>query len=262
MKENKTQNLIDAEKKLKQAFDSGDASAISKAVGELAEAQGFNPEGPNNPFNTVSTSGVKVGRYKDSNFDSTLSSENEIDTFYNKINFTSGTIELIIIAIIAFIAIGYIFKLASKGNADIENVKKHGGLRKKYHTLITLIMSRNSFYQLQELNINNVAITNTGMVFKLIEIDKKLQITWRWDSFSTGKTHQLQWYFNENENQNKMYEEINKGLTIQNFIDDGMTKIQAEDWFTINKSDSKEKQDKLIHEFSIKYPELWSKITG
>lgn len=167
-----------------------------------------------------------------------------------------------IVLIIAGITMLYIFNLEAKGIIGNTSSSAQKGVKNKYQILINLIMSRNSFYQLKEMNTNNIEITNTGMVFKLIEIDKKLQITWRWDSFSTGKTHQLQWYFNENENQNKMYEEINKGLTIQNFIDDGMTKIQAEDWFTINKSDSKEKQDKLIHEFSIKYPELWSKITG
>ena len=89
---------------------------------------------------------------------------------------------IIIIAIIAFI-----IYLSSKGNADIKNVEKNGGLKNKYKTLIDLIMARNSFYKLNEINSNNIALTNTGMTFKLIEMDKKstncvgLEFIWFWE---------------------------------------------------------------------------------
>jgi len=167
---------------------------------------------------------------------------------------------MIYIVIIAFIT--FIFYLSFKGNADIKNVDKYGGLKKKYETLIDQIMARNSFYQLNELNSNNIEITNTGMKFKLIEIDKKIQITWLWNSFSSGQTHKLLWKFDENESPNKMYQILDRDMTIQNFIDDGMTKLQAEDWFKIRRSKNEEEQDKLAYNFSTKYPELWSKITG
>lgn len=134
-----------------------------------------------------------------------------------------------IISIIVIAAIIYVANLSAKGNADIKNVEKYGGLKIKYSTLINLIMSRNPLYQISELNINNVAITNTGIVFKLIELDKKLQITWQWNSFITGRTYKLQWKFDENEDQDKMYQIINKDISIQNFIDDGMTKLEAEE---------------------------------
>ena len=116
-------------------------------------------------------------------------------------------IYIIIIAVIVF----FIY-LVSKDNADIQNVNKFGGLKNKYKILIEHIMSRNSFYKLNEINSNNIVLTNTGMRFKLIELDKKLQITWHWDSFVSGKSHTVQWLFDESENQNE-----NTYLTLENY---------------------------------------------
>lgn len=166
-------------------------------------------------------------------------------------------IYIIIIAVIA-----YVIYLSAKGNADIQNVNKHGGLRKKYKVFIDQIMARNSFYRLNEINSNNIELTNTGMRFKLIELDKKLQVTWNWNSFTSGKTHKLQWHFDENENQDKMYEILDWDMAIQSLIDEGMTKPQAEDCLKISRSNNEAEKEKLAMEFSNKYPELWSKITG
>lgn len=164
------------------------------------------------------------------------------------------------IGIIIAIIVIYIIYLGVKGNKDIQNVNKYGGLRNKYSVFINHIMSRNSYYQLRELNTNNIEIANTGMMFKLIEIDKKLQVTWVWQSFSTGKTHKLQWLFNEFENQDSMYEKVDKGMTIQNYIDDGMNQVEAEDWFKISRSTNKIEQDTLVESFSKKYPALWDRM--
>lgn len=164
---------------------------------------------------------------------------------------------VIIIAVIALIAYN-----AFKGNADIKNVNKYGGFRNKYKILIDRIMSRNSFYQLKEINSNNIELLNTGMKFKLIELDKKLQIIWLWTRIGTGKTYKIQWRFNEFQDQNEMYSIIDKDMAIQNFIDDGMTKKQAEYWLEIARTDNKVEQGRLINEFSKKYPEFWSKIKG
>lgn len=164
---------------------------------------------------------------------------------------------IIIIAVVAFV-----LYLSSKGDADMKNVKKYGGLKNKYRLLINNIMSRNSFYQVQEINANNVRITNTGMVFRLIEMDKKLQVVWNWESFTTGQVHKLVWNFDENENQDKMYETIDRDMKIQNFVDDGMTKQQATDWLKISYCDDKQRQEQLIDIFSKKYPDLWSKMFG
>lgn len=164
---------------------------------------------------------------------------------------------IVVIAIIAF----FIY-LSVKGNADIKNVNKYGGLRNKYKILIDRIMARNAYYRMNEINSNNIVLTNTGMSFKLIEMDKKLQITWIWNSFGSGRTHKLLWKFDENEDQEKMYEKINSDISIQNLIDDGMTKQQAEDFYKINIEKNEEIQKHLVENFSKKYPDLWSKITG
>ena len=162
--------------------------------------------------------------------------------------------------VIAFVA--YIVYNAIKGNADIKNVNKYGGLINKYNILIKHIMSRNSFYQLKEINSNNIELLNTGMKFKLIELDKKIQISWLWNSFVTGKTYKLKWSFDEFQNQDEMYAILNKDIAIQNLIDDGMSKQQAEEWLKITESNNEIEQEKLIKIFSNKYPKLWSEITG
>ena len=150
-----------------------------------------------------------------------------------------------IILTIIILAIVLLIRLAIKGNADIQNVQKHGGLINKYSILINLIMSRNSYYQLKEININNIEITNTGMMFKLIEIDKQLQVTWHWSSFTTGKNHKLQWHFKEFANQEDMYLKIKKGMTVQNLIDDGINKQEAEQWYKVNYENELDKRDTL-----------------
>lgn len=165
-------------------------------------------------------------------------------------------IYIIILAVIAFI-----IYLSVKGNADLKNVNKYGGLKIKYKQLIDLIMSRNKYYQMNEINSNNIELTNTGMRFKLIEMDKKLQITWVWSSFS-GKTHNLLWSFDENEDQVIMYERIDKDMAIQSLIDEDMTKQQAEDFHNITISLNENEKRLMCEDFSRKYPELWSKIKG
>jgi hypothetical protein len=100
------------------------------------------------------------------------------------------------------------------------------------------------------------------MIFKLKEMDKKLQITWVWNSFGSGQNHKLQWKFDENEDQVKMYERLHIDMAIQNLIDDGMTKQQAEDFFEINHTTNEDEQKRLLENFSKKYPALWSKMTG
>lgn len=167
---------------------------------------------------------------------------------------------MIWIILIAIVAV-FIY-LARKGNADIENVNKYGGLTSKYHTFINHIMSRNAYYQLNEINSNNVELTNTGMKYKLIEIDKKLQVTWVWNSFSTGKVHKLQWKFNESENQDLMYQKMATDISIQNLVDEGMTTAQATDWLKMSRGATEEEQRRLADEFAKKYPALWDKLSN
>ncbi|MCT7905079.1 Uncharacterised protein [Candidatus Ornithobacterium hominis] len=134
------------------------------------------------------------------------------------------------ILIIVALGVTYFLYIGYKGNKDIKNVEKYGGLKIKYNTLIELIMARSSTTRLQQINSNNIRITSTGMMFKLIEIDKKIQITWDWHSFTTGKIHRLVWKFDENQDQNVMYETIKRDISIQNLLDDGLTKREAENY--------------------------------
>ena len=51
-------------------------------------------------------------------------------------------------------------------------------------------------------------------------------------------------------------------MALQNLIDDGMTKQQAEDFYIINNTANEDEQNRLVENFSKKYPDLWSKMTG
>ena len=72
---------------------------------------------------------------------------------------------------------------------------------------------------------------------------------WVWNSFGSGKNHKLVWKFDENEDQTKMYQKMDEDMAIQNLIDDGMTKQQAEGFYLINKTSDKNKQNQLVEKF-------------
>ncbi|QIG89907.1 hypothetical protein G6R40_09645 [Chryseobacterium sp. POL2] len=142
------------------------------------------------------------------------------------------------------------------------NTKANISLNLIYKDLIAHIMKRNPLYKLRELNLNEVEITNTGMSFSLRKINDVLKITWYWDSFSSGKNHVVEWQFHESENQDLMYQKISNDMTIQNLIDEGMTKIQAIEWVKIINTTDEEESEKLVEIFSKKHPSLWAKITS
>ena len=131
----------------------------------------------------------------------------------------------IIIAIVVIVGgIAYFNHITMR---DFGSVDKYGGLKNKYAVFIGKILERNSFYSLHERNLNYVEITNTGMLFILREINKKLRVTWHWKSFTTGRTYKIKWSFGENEDPEKMYQQVSKDMRIQNMIDNGMTKEEA-----------------------------------
>ena len=130
-------------------------------------------------------------------------------------------------------------------------------LKEKYPVLINHILNRNSDYQMREIDANNVKLICTGITFTLTEVNRNLQITYVWDSFSTGKTYRHQWRFNENKDQNEMYEEIDKEIGIQSMMDSGFTREQAEDIAEIKYAKSQAEQEILLDIFSKKHPHLW-----
>lgn len=157
---------------------------------------------------------------------------------------------------IIIIVILFIIYFLIKGNADMKNVNKYGGLKNKYKTIIDLILARNPFYNMREINPNNIELSSTGVRFKLIELDKKLQVTWFWSSLQTGKNYKLIWKFDETENQHNMYAKIKNDIDIHSLMDEGLTKTQATDIVEINNTTDKEKQERLINIFNTKYPDL------
>lgn len=167
---------------------------------------------------------------------------------------------IILIAVIAIVI--FFGRLANQTVSEIEHVGKHGGLKNKYKILIEHIMSRNSLYQLKENYSNDIELLCTGTKFHLTEVKKTLEINWGWDSFTSGKLHRLKWSFDEFKNQDEMYSIIDKDINIVSLIDEGFTKQQAIDFLNISLLTNEVEQKKLISDFSNKYPELWSKISG
>jgi hypothetical protein len=135
----------------------------------------------------------------------------------------------IIIAIV--VVIGGIAYFSYITMRDFGSVNKYGGLKNKYAVFIGKILDRNAFYRLHEKNINYVVLTNTGMFFILREINKKLKVTWHWESFSTGKIYEVKWSFGENEDQEKMYQQVDKDMKIQNMKDNEAMIKEAVDSF-------------------------------
>lgn len=158
--------------------------------------------------------------------------------------------------IIGAVVLGLLIYLGAKGNADTKNVEKYGGLRNKYNVLIGNIMSRNPYYQIFEKNSNNIVLSCTGMTFRLIELDKKLQVVWRWERFGSGKVYNFKWSFPESMDQNKMYQEIDIHLAIQNLVDGGLTETQAKDFYPITQASSEEEGERLVNKFKNKYPNV------
>lgn len=157
-----------------------------------------------------------------------------------------------IIIIIVLVIVIFFVRLSTQTISEIEHVGKHGGLKNKYKTLIDRIMSRNSMYQLKEIYSNDIELICTGMKFHLTEVNKKLKITWVWDSFISGQMHKLQWHFDEFQNQDEMYEILDKDIAIINLMDEGMTKQQAIDMLNISRVENKAEQERLITDFSNK----------
>jgi hypothetical protein len=131
---------------------------------------------------------------------------------------------IILVVVIFLIYNGY------KGNNDIKNVEKFGGLENKYNILIKNIMS-NEKLKLRKINSNNLEIGysfigNGYVYFKLIEMDKYLQVKYESKNMVDG-IQRLVWKFNEEENQNEMFERISKDLAIHNLMLGGISKQEA-----------------------------------
>ncbi len=136
-----------------------------------------------------------------------------------------AVITLIIVAIVIFIIYtGY------KGNQDLKYVESFGGLKKKYNTLIQNLMSEEKM-KLNIINSNKIEIgynfIGGGYVFfRLIEMDKKLQIKYQSKDMVDG-IQNIVWNFDESKNQDEMYEIITKELVVHNLMLRGMTREEA-----------------------------------
>ena len=132
--------------------------------------------------------------------------------------------------IIVAIVVIFIVYNGYKGNKDTKNVERFGGIDIKYATLVRLFMS-NEKLQLYKHNANNLeigyAFVGGGYVrFKLIEMSGKLQVAYQSKDMVDGLQN-LVWNFDENQDQNKMFEKVSDDLAIHAMLSNGMTREEA-----------------------------------
>ncbi|PZD78537.1 hypothetical protein [Mesonia sp. K7] len=131
---------------------------------------------------------------------------------------------IILVIVVLFIYNGY------KGNKDIKNVERYGGLEFKYGVLIQKIMS-NEKLKLRKINSNNLEIgysfAGGGYVmFKLIEMSGHLTVRYESKDMVDG-VQKLAWKFREFDNQVDMFDIITKDLTIHNLKLGGLSEQEA-----------------------------------
>lgn len=134
----------------------------------------------------------------------------------------------IVIGVVLFIS--FLFYNVFKGSQDIKRVEKHGGLEKKYRTLINYLMS-NEKLQRSKINSNNIKIgysfIGDGFVqFTLTEMSRKLMVRYTSKDMVNG-IQNLGWKFDENTDQYEMFNQISKDLAVHNFMLSGLSKEEA-----------------------------------
>lgn len=132
--------------------------------------------------------------------------------------------------IIVLAVIGFFLYLGIKGGKDIKNVEKYGGLDNKYKTLVNKMLYHSQKLKMKKINSNNLEIgysfTGGFVRFKLIEMNKRLQVRYMANSVIDGKSN-IVWKFNEYEDQNEMFAKISKDLAIHTFMLEGLSREEA-----------------------------------
>ncbi len=137
--------------------------------------------------------------------------------------------QLLVIGVILIIAF-FVYQ-SIQGNKDLNYVVQSGGLTNKYSLLIKNIIESNPKLKIDQKNPNNIRIgynfIGDGYVwFRLIEMSGTLQVTYMVKDMVDGE-RSLVWNFNEYRNQNEMFDEITKGIFIENLMCKGFSKEEA-----------------------------------
>ena len=114
-------------------------------------------------------------------------------------------------------------------------ILRDGGMRKKYETLINLILQQDKEARVVNEKTSDISIVLTTMsgrvIINILATFRSVTVTWLLDSYLLGN-HKLMWEFDKDEDQEYMFERMNKEINVymenkdfENRLQDGIDKV-------------------------------------
>ncbi|HPO61180.1 MAG TPA: hypothetical protein PLN45_06485 [Exilispira sp.] len=114
-------------------------------------------------------------------------------------------------------------------------ILRDGGMRKKYETLINLILQQDKEARVVNEKPSDISIVLTTMsgrvIINILATFRSVTVTWLLDSYLLGN-HKLMWEFDKDEDQEYMFERMNKEINVymenkdfENRLQDGIDKV-------------------------------------
>jgi len=96
-------------------------------------------------------------------------------------------------------------------------ILRDGGMRKKYETLINLILQQDKEARVVNEKPSDISIVLTTMsgrvIINILATFRSVTVTWLLDSYLLGN-HKLMWEFDKDEDQEYMFERMNKEINV------------------------------------------------
>jgi|GEM_PF-1114153 len=114
-------------------------------------------------------------------------------------------------------------------------ILREGGMRKKYETFINLILQQDKEARVVNEKPSDISIVLTTMsgrvIINILATFRSVTVTWLLDSYLLGN-HKLMWEFDKDEDQEYMFERMNKEINVymenkdfENRLQEGISKV-------------------------------------
>ena len=114
-------------------------------------------------------------------------------------------------------------------------ILRDGGMRKKYETFINLILQQDKEARVVNEKPSDISIVLTTMsgrvIINILATFRSVTVTWLLDSYLLGN-HKLMWEFDKDEDQEYMFERMNKEINVymenkdfENRLQEGIDKV-------------------------------------
>ncbi len=114
-------------------------------------------------------------------------------------------------------------------------ILREGGMRMKYETFINLILQQDKEARVVNEKPSDISIVLTTMsgrvIINILATFRSVTVTWLLDSYLLGN-HKLMWEFDKDEDQEYMFERMNKEINVymenkdfDNRLQDGIDKV-------------------------------------